>query len=198
MKKWATMTALAAGFAASGPNKAQAGDWSIHLGARNRTPVRTQVVRVERPVEVDRVWIPAEYAEREVWQTLPPVVERRQVAIYSSYGDIAGYRWVEEIVEPTRRVRRIERVLVREGYYETVRRPALVHRTERIVHPRRPSGFGVTVGRHGFGFGVNGEVSLGFNYRDRDDDHRRNGRGIFRPEVRRNVARENVRPGHRR
>lgn len=67
-----------------------------------------------------QVWHEPVYEWREVWVDLPAVVEQRRVPRYSAYGELDGYRYVEVVVEPARRVRRTRRVVVEAGYYETV------------------------------------------------------------------------------
>lgn len=70
--------------------------------------------------EPRQVWHEPVYEWREVWVEVPAVVETRRVAEYGHCGRIIGYRYVEVVVEPARRELRRERILVLEGYYETV------------------------------------------------------------------------------
>jgi hypothetical protein len=70
-----------------------------------------------------RIWHEPVYEWRQVWVDVPAVVEQRRVAQYSACGTLIGYRYVEVVVSPARRELRTERVLVRDGYYETVYEP---------------------------------------------------------------------------
>jgi len=67
-----------------------------------------------------QVWHEPVYEWREVWVDVPAVVEQRRVPRYNAYGELDGYRYVDVVVEPARRVRRSRRVVVEAGYYETV------------------------------------------------------------------------------
>lgn len=100
------------------PETANAGDWSFGVGVN--VPTRTVLTQ-----PVQREWVPAVYEDREVCVEVPAVVEVREVPVYSSCGDILRYRRERVVVRSARTECRIERVLVREGYYRDVayRRP---------------------------------------------------------------------------
>lgn len=70
--------------------------------------------------EPRQIWREPVYEWREVWVDVPAVIERRRVAEYGACGQVIGYRYVEVVIEPARRELRRERILVREGFFETV------------------------------------------------------------------------------
>lgn len=96
------------------PSQAKASDrWSVDVRIGPRGPAYEWRTR--------QVWVPPEYVERVVDVEIPPVVRTREVPIYDRRGRIVGFKEVTEVIAPARIERRVERVLVREGYYKEVR-----------------------------------------------------------------------------
>ncbi|MEE9295105.1 MAG: hypothetical protein V3W34_09135 [Phycisphaerae bacterium] len=118
----ATALVVGAGVLAM-PGDARAGDWSFHIGVnRYDTPyVRTVVTRPAYEIRTRRVWVEPEYVERVVAVEIPAVVRSREIPVYDRYGNITEYRIVREVIEPARVEYQTRRVLVRRGYYRTVR-----------------------------------------------------------------------------
>jgi hypothetical protein len=122
------------------------------------TPVYEDVVR--------KVWREPVYETRRVPVHVPAQTITRKVPRYSECGRyVVGWEYVEEVIEPARTEWRVEQVLVREGYWETI--------TERVVvrpaHMRivsRPA-----VVRHGH-WGSHGNVVI---RKDRPNVHRGHG-----------------------
>lgn len=167
---WMFAALAGLGFALLGlPDEAKAGDnwsFSVNLGHHSRpayaTVVRTVRVRPAYEHRTRKVWVPAEYADRIVTVEIAPVLRTREVPIYDSYGNVTGYREVAEVIEPARVVERVERVLVRDGYYRTVR--------ERVLVRRSYGGVGYDRVRVSHRSGRDG-LQIGFRY-GRDRDHR--------------------------
>jgi hypothetical protein len=130
---------------------ASAGDWSVSLGV-NRYPITTVATRVHEPaykLRTRRVWVEPQYTHREVAYEIPAVVRTIEVPVQNARGFVAGYRTVTEIVEPAHTGSRTDRVLVRDGYYETVTERVLVSTTLRPVrHIRKAPAIRVGYGRY--------------------------------------------------
>ena len=95
-----------------GAPEANAGDrWNVNVSVGNRGCTTTRV---------ERVWVPPVYEDRWVEYNIPAVIETRRIKVYDSCGRFVGYKRVEQVIEPARIERRLERVLVREGFYEEV------------------------------------------------------------------------------
>lgn len=111
---------MAAGLMAGGlGSAATAGDnWFASLSFNRPEPTchTSPVVCSERPRQV---WREPVYEVREVFVDVPARVERQRVPVYCSRGRVIGHRWVEVVV-PARREVRLEKVLVRPGYWDTV------------------------------------------------------------------------------
>jgi hypothetical protein len=121
---------------------------AVRIGLGQRTervwvpPVyeeRQRVIHTEPVYEtrVRQVWCPPEYEERWVSVEVPPVVERCRVPIVDRFGRTVGYRWVEKVVRPACRERRLQRVLVREGCYKNITEQVLMREgCERVITER--------------------------------------------------------------
>ncbi len=140
--------AVAAAGVLAMPAETRAGDdWSFHVSlgdghhSRHIAPVRTVYASRAYDRRATRVWVPAVYEERVVLVDVPAVYHTREVPRYDRFGRFTGYRTIRERVEPARTVRRIERILVREGYYRTIRERVAVRRLPtRMVHDYRHVG----------------------------------------------------------
>ena len=159
----ATMAGAGLGVA---PARTQAdSEWSFQIGFGHQ-PRRVHTVALTSTHETHsrRVWIEPEYTERVVTVTVPAIVETREVPVYNHHGHVTGYRTVRHVIEPAHTERRIERVVVRAGYYTTV--------TERVhVQPvrRRTLHRHSVLERHDRGT----RLRVGFSYdRHRDRRHR--------------------------
>jgi hypothetical protein len=121
------------------PAKADHNSFSLAIGAQ-RAGVWVPPVYERRPRTITtapiyedvtrQVWHEPVYETRRIPVEIPARTITRKVPRYSDCGEFLGWDFVEEIVEPARTEWRIERVCVREGYYETV--------TERVCV--RPAG----------------------------------------------------------
>jgi hypothetical protein len=108
------------------PGQAKASDrWSVDVRIGPGGPAYEWRTR--------QVWVPPEYVERVVDVEIPPVVRTKEVPIYDRRGRIVGFKEVTEVVAPARIERRVERVLVREGYYKEVRERVPVRHDRRTT-----------------------------------------------------------------
>ncbi len=99
------------------------------------TRARTIVVPAVLEQREERIWHEPVYEIRRVRVMEPARVVKRRVARYDAFGGLIGFEMVEEVVRPARKVWKEQRVLVREGYFETVYRPVCVRaETTRVVH----------------------------------------------------------------
>ncbi len=125
-RMWAAIGVLG-GLLIISPSPAQAGDWSIQLGIGGYDRVAYHNdVRVVRTFphyryEIRRIWVEPVYQERTVRVDVPPVIEERVVPMHDRFGNVTGYRRIREVVADARIAYRTERVLIREGYFESVR-----------------------------------------------------------------------------
>lgn len=163
-------TMAGAGFGVAPAGARADSEWSFQIGFGDHSSrVRTVAVTATHETQTHHVWIEPEYTERVVIVTVPAIVETREVPVYDHHGHVTGYRVVRHVIEPAHTERRIERVMVRAGYYTTV--------TERVyvqpVHRR-------TLRRHSVleRYDSGTTLRVGFSYdrhrdRHRDRHHRR-------------------------
>jgi hypothetical protein len=121
---------------------------AVRIGLGHRTervwvpPIykdRQRVIYTEPVYETRarQVWYPPEYEEGWVSVEVPPVVERCRVPSVDHCGRTVVYRWVEKVVRPGCRERRLQRVLIREGCYKYVTEQVLVREgCQRVVTER--------------------------------------------------------------
>ncbi len=130
------------------PGDARAGDWSFHIGINPYdTPfVRTVVTRPAYEIRTRRVWVEPEYVERVVPVEIPAVVQTRETPVYDRYGNIMEYRIVREVIEPAYVEYQTRRVLVRRGYYRTVRERIHLRPAVRTAAYRRHTAPLISVG----------------------------------------------------
>lgn len=187
--KTSMMMLATVGFAAFAavPVKADHGSFGLSIGAQ-RGGVWVPPVYERRPRTITtppvyedvvrQVWNEPVYETRRFPVEIPAKVVTRKVPRYDC-GQIVGWEFVEEIIEPARTEWRTERVCVREGYYSTVSERVLVRPAETrvvweqvVVRPgywETPSRLVIGKGRPfpppiAYGPGRNAELHVGFRH----------------------------------
>jgi len=138
------MASLAAGIAAvsATPAGADYNSFSLTIGAQragvwvppvyDRRPRTVTTAAVYEDV-VRQIWREPIYETRRVAVELPARIVTRKVPRYSACGELVGWDFVQEVIEPARTEWREERVCVREGRYETFTERVLVRPAETRV-----------------------------------------------------------------
>ncbi len=140
--RWTTTLAVLGGMMFVAP-KADAGEWSVRLGVGLPVVSTTRYAPVQE-VRTRRVWVEPIYEQRTVRVRVPGRTIKRQVPVYDRFGRVARYRVVLERTA-SRVELRTERVLVREGYYQTVTE-ALPTQVTTVSYSR--PGLSFSFGRH--------------------------------------------------
>ena len=134
--------------------------WSAHFHRGPAPVVRTLPVYED---VVRRVWREPIYETRRVPVHIPAETITRKVPRYSACGNfVVGWDYVEEVIRPARTEWRIEQVLIREGYYETVTERVLV----RSAHAQSTCGTAIGKARpYGQAQVRRARGSAGFSFR---------------------------------